>query len=1020
VYEASINGTPVSNDLLQPLETYYPKRVIYTTYDVTALLQQGANAIGVQLGNGIASLTPNSRYDKFTGTMVTPRLLAQLEVTYSDGTKTRVVSDTSWLTTSGPTTFSDWYGGEDYDARLAPANWQKPNANLSSWRSATQSSAPAVQSVLNAQMVPAVQQVGTLPTVKITQPVAGQYVFDLGTNFAGWQQLQVSGPAGTKITMTPGELLSSSGTVDQTTTGSPIYDNYTLAGTGTEVWHPHFMYHGFRYLQVAGLPTAPTTSTITGLELSTPNPIAGTFTSSNTLLNSIYQITNQAIQNNMYSVLEEDHLVFGAISRRYDVAAYYRELLRNMADDQTSNGLVPDIAPEYVVFSGGFRDDPNWGSTLVISAWQLYQTYNDITTLSTYYPNMQKYLAYLQSQASGNLLNYGLGEWAAIDTSTPAGITSTYGYYQVALTMSRIATVLGKTSDATTYATLAQQIGNAFNAKYFNAAKNTYSGGSQADDALALDMGIVPIQYRQAVLQHLVNSIKANGYHVTVGEIALPSLIRSLAQGGYSDIVYAIATRTTYPSYGYLVQSGATSLTEYWDGANGTGSQDHFMLGSINEWFNSYLGGLRADPSAVGYNKLIICPAVVGDLLSATSTYNTPYGQASSSWTRSGPTLSLQVQIPVNATATVMLPISKSQPTATTGQGFQRFQNGYAIYAIGSGSYSFTSNLSVSNLALNKTATSNNSLEYGDWGIAHLTDGNTTSITGAQGYTSNVFSSPDASSNPPYVDVDLGSNQTFSQVILYPRTSAISTSGGTPDFPVNFTIQAAPDGGSYSTVATITNQPDPAGLPQTYSFTPTNARHVRVVVTTLGNAAVGEGGANYYRLQLAELEVFNTSDLALNKTATSNNSLENGDWGIAHLTDGNTTGGSGAEGYTSNAFPSPDASSNPPYVDVDLGSNQTFSQVILYPRLDAASTSGGTADFPVNFTIQAAPDGGSYSTIVAITNQPDPFGLPQTYAFNPISARHVRVVVTTLGNAALNESAANYYRFQLAELAVLP
>ncbi len=867
VYNATVNGQAVSKGVLQPPETNYLKRVIYTTYDVTSLLQQGANSIGVELGNGIADIVSNSRYDKITGTISTPRLLAQLEITYSDGTTTRVVSDASWRTKLGPTTFSDWYGGEDYDARKAVSGWQLPGANLSSWSAASVTTAPATQTVLSAQMTPSVQVISTLRSAKITQPVSGHYVFDLGTNFAGWEQLQVSGPAGTVIKMSPGELLNSDGTVSQTTTGSPIYDTYTLAGNGTETWHPNFMYHGFRYLDVTGLPSAPTVSTISGLELSTANTPAGSFSSSNTLLNSTYKIVNQAIQNNMYSVLtdcphreklgwlEEDHLVFDSVSHAYDVAAYYQELIRNMADSQTSSGLVPSIAPEYAVFSGGFRDDPNWGSTLILSSWQLYQTYGDTATLRTYYSNMQSYLQYLQSKASGNLLNYGLGEWAAIDTSTPVGVTATYGYYQDAQAMSKIAAILGKTSDATTYTSLAQQIASAFNAKYLSTANSTYANGTQADDALALDMGIVPAQYQQPVLQHLIKAITNNGYHLSVGEIALPAVFRALDQNGQDSLLYTVMTQTTYPSYGSLVNSGATSLTEYWDGANGTGSQDHFMLGYINAWLSGHLGGIQPDASAVAYNKIVISPAVVGNLTQAASTYRTPYGQVSSSWTRSGSVVQLQVSIPANTSATIKLPVNATNPVATTGQGFQSVQNGYAVYKISSGNYTFASDLAGYSLTLKRTATSNNSLEYGGWGVANLVDGIHTSTPSSEGYTSNLFSSSNASSAPPYVDIDLGSNQSVSSVVLYPRTDAVTTSGGTPDFPVAFTIQAAPDGGSYTTVATVTNQANPAGASQKYTFPRTSARHIRVVVTTLGTPAVGESVSNAYRFQLAELEV---------------------------------------------------------------------------------------------------------------------------------------------------------------------
>jgi hypothetical protein len=304
--------------------------------------------------------------------------------------------------------------------------------------------------------------------------------------------------------------------------------------------------------------------------------------------------------------------------------------------------------------------------------------------------------------------------------------------------------------------------------------------------------------------------------------------------------------------------------------------------------------------------------------------------------------------------------------------------------------------------------------------VSRLTDGVTSSVAADEGYSSNILSSANISGSPVYVDVDLGVNQTVSQVRLFPRTDVLSTSGGTPNFPVNFTIQIAPNGGSYTTVATITGQPDPAFLPQTYSFTAVTARHVRVVVTTLGTPAAGDSGSSSYRLQLAELQVFNASDLALGKTATSNNSLESGAWGVAKLTDGVTISSSADEGYSSNVLSSANISGSPVYVEVDLGSNQAFSQVILYPRTDAVSTSGNTPNFPVNFTIQVAPSGGTYSTVATVTNQVNPYGAPQTYSFTATTARHARVVVTTLGVPAAGESGSNYYRLQLAEMQVRP
>lgn len=655
VYAASINGKPVGKSVLDPGNTDVRQRVEYATYDVAQLLRRGGNAIGIELGNGTSNSVDTTRWAKFHSSTATPRALAQLEITYADGTSTTVRTDPTWRSTAGGTTFSSWFGGEDYDARRAPAGWDTPGADLSGWRSAVVIGPPAPQTVLSARSAPPIEVVDTLRTIAVTEPKPGIRVADLGVNFAGWPQLTVSGPAGATVTMRPGELLNADGTVSQATTGSPIYDRYTLSGNGTETWHPRFAYHGFRYVQIEGLP-----ATITGLVLRAANASAGSFRSSNPLVNQIHGIIDRAIQSNMYSVLtdcphreklgwlEESHLVFDSVARNYDVAAYYRSIVRKVAEAQTPDGLVPDIAPEYDVFEGGFRDDPNWGGALVLAPLQAYQTYGDVTTLRTYYPAMVRYANYLTGKAKDGLLDYGLGDWIAFDQSTPLGVTATFGYYRVVRALATIATVLGKPGDAARWNSMADHIGQSFNKTYFDAAKHTYATGSQAADAMALDMGIVPAAERSAVYDHLIGNLRANGWLVSVGEIALPSLFRVLPD----DVIYKIATQVGRPSYGYQVRHGATSLTERWDGPTFGESQNHFMLGAIDAWFTSGLAGIRQ----MRGRDLLIKPAVVGDLTAVSGRYMTMYGEVSSDWTRTGNTVRLTVTLPANTTATVVLP----------------------------------------------------------------------------------------------------------------------------------------------------------------------------------------------------------------------------------------------------------------------------------------------------------------------------------------------------------------------------
>jgi alpha-L-rhamnosidase len=695
VLDVTVNGRPVSDAVLEPPYSAYGERLVYSTYDVTGLLHRGGNRVRVELGTGMAHVPPTpGRYEKLTRSDGTPTFLGQLEITYTDGSRDVIASDTSWRTALGATTFTNWYGGEDYDARRAPKDWSD----------AVRVASPTAG--LAARTAPPIVPVGTFRTKKITQPEDGVYVVDLGTNFAGWPRLRVSGPAGTKVTMRPGELLNDDGTVSQHTTGSPIWDSYTLSGDGTETWHPRFCYHGFRYLQLEGLPSAPDDGTVTGIVLRAGNAKAGTFTSSHGLLNDIHRIIDRAVQSNMYSVLtdcphreklgwlEQANLVFPAVARNYDVAAYYGAIVRDIAEAQTKDGLVPDIAPEFTVFSGGFRDDPNWGNVIVFAPWQMYRAYGDAATLRTYYPNMVRYVGYLSGKADGHLLDYGLGDWITFDNSTPKGVTATFGYHRAVSALARIAKVIGEDADASEYEALAGEIGAAFNAEY--ATGDTYGSGSQACDALALDMGVVPDGKKDAVLAHLVSGIEAKGYHLTVGEIALPSVFHVLSAAGRDDVIHAFATQTGNPSYGYQVVHGATSLTENWDGPTSGNSQNHFMLGAIDEWFHAGLAGLGQTDDSIAFETLLVRPAVVGDVTRAAATYETPRGHAAASWRRTGRKLRLDVTVPPGSGARVEFPVSggAGRPKATRGARWIGVANGRAVFEIGSGDWKFEGNAS--------------------------------------------------------------------------------------------------------------------------------------------------------------------------------------------------------------------------------------------------------------------------------------------------------------------------------------
>ncbi|WP_158647305.1 alpha-L-rhamnosidase [Actinoplanes sp. ATCC 53533] len=700
----TINGRPVTDAVLEPPNTDFAQRVVYTTAGVTALIRQGPNTIGVELGPGIAHvLRVPGRYTKFTGTRAVPAALVQLELSFPDGTRTRVVSDTTWRTTAGPTLLSHWYGGEDHDARRELPGWDTPAFDRSAWHRVAVVERPRVR--LAARACPPIRAVAELPTREVLRPGPGILVFDLGTNVAGWPVLDVDLAAGTVLRVRPGEQLGPDGRVlqDDESTGAPIVDTY-VTRAGRQRWHPRFTYHGFRYLEVTGLPDDAGPARVRALVLRAANDPVGGLHTSHPLINKIHDIVDRAVQSNMFSVLtdcphreklcwlEETHLVFDAVARGYDVAAYYRELAHNMADAQTGSGLVPSTAPEYVVFADRFRDDPNWGGAIIMVPWLLYREYGDLETARRLFPHMQRYLRHLATRSVRDTLDHGLGDWLATDGSTPVAVAATWGYHRAAATLSRIAGALGGLdAEARRYRDLAGRIARAFQDRFFDPGSAGYGSGSQACDAFALDLDVVPARLREATLGRLIAAIRAADDHLTVGEIALPPVLRTLAGAGRHDVVYRLLTQTTPPSYGHQVLAGATSLAEAWDGPARGLSQNHFMLGAIAGWLGRCLGGVDQARGSVGYRRLVIAPVIPGELRSMAYRTRIPYGDVRVEWLRQDDRLTLDVTVPVGATATVRVPTAGGRAAVCDDDDLRPVSTTTAAarYRVGAGRWSF-------------------------------------------------------------------------------------------------------------------------------------------------------------------------------------------------------------------------------------------------------------------------------------------------------------------------------------------
>ena len=466
VYTVQIDGQPVSPAVLEPGYSVDGK-VWYSDYDVTALLSSGSHRLSTQLGQGMWSLTSSIQGD---GRAARPNAYhvagplgfnLTLSITYADGSTDVVRSDTSWKTHLGGTTFSTWYGGEDYDATVLPG-WALPTTALdSSWTSAV--AASALNSLVLAPKIGApIEQTDTITAKTVTPHATANgitWVFDLGTQLSGWAQLSVTAPRGEKITMRPSERLGSDGLVDQTSMkfDGSVFDRYTAAGTGPEVWHEQFRYTGFRYVQVEGLPPwqTPTPGMITGLVLRTAVAATGTFTSSDQTLTGVHTLVNRAMQGNMYSVLtdcpdreklgwlEQSWLVYPALADNFDMHAYARRMEQIIADGQSSAGRVAATAPEYFVFPPPYDVEPNWSGAVVELPWQMFQTYGDRQVLSDFWSVMQSYVGYLSSRANNNLITTGLGDWVTIAPHPPsATLIASIGWAQTLYRMADIGTVL--------------------------------------------------------------------------------------------------------------------------------------------------------------------------------------------------------------------------------------------------------------------------------------------------------------------------------------------------------------------------------------------------------------------------------------------------------------------------------------------------------------------------------------------------------------------------------------------------
>lgn len=687
-FTAALNGEAVSDHVLEPGWSDYRKTCFYTVYDVTELLRLGENAIGCKLGNGMYHV-PGGRYVYYERSYGRMKLLVQLNITYADGTASQVVTDKSWRRGPSPITFCCLYGGEDYDGRRAQEGYSRPDfAETDAWGPAPAAEPPAGRLVC--QPTAPLRVMRRYAPAGVTQVRGDAWLYDFGTNFSGWASLVVranGAPAGTAVTMTPGELLGADGMPDQRVTGRGYHWLYRLNGQELQRFAPDFTYTGFRYVLLEGAAPAgrgapagvPFVESLEGEFIYPDMAQTGSFSCSNPLFNQIHQLVCQAILSNTKSYLtdcphrerlgwlEQTHLIAPGLMYNYDMENLYAKIRQDMADAQHDDGLVPDICPEYVHFGyhRGFVDSPEWGSACILAPWYAYQRWGDRRTLETHYAGMKKYLAYLTGKTHHGVLHHGLGDWLDIgpnrpwSQNTPVPLVATAVYYCDICTLKKIARLLGRTGDEKRLETLRRRVFAEYNAQFCDDQTARYATGSQAAQALSLAAGLVPASRREKVVQKLREDIEHRGWRITAGDVGHPFLITACIGENLGDAVYRMTNRTDVPGYGYQLACGATTLTEEWDGPDPQhphGSQNHFMLGGIEEWFYSGLGGVRLLHSELPFGEVEIAPYVPPEMDACAVRIRHPFGDIRTAWRREGGSLLYEITVPPNLRAHLALP----------------------------------------------------------------------------------------------------------------------------------------------------------------------------------------------------------------------------------------------------------------------------------------------------------------------------------------------------------------------------
>lgn len=718
-YQAFLNGKCVSEDLLTPSITFYSETVYYNTYDVTRLVHGGDNALGVILGNGRYFWVRGSGMEGFG----LPRLLAQLVIEYADGTQKIIASDETWKVTSkGPIVANNEFDGEEYDMRKELSGWNVSGYNDAAWKNADIMSVPCKR--LRAQPCPSVAVMERLRPLSVTRLASGKVLIDMGQNMVGRLNASFQGKEGQKVIMRFAELINPDSTlyVANLRTAQAT-DVFTPAADGRFSWAPVFVYHGFRYVEIDGIEGRPDTDDFVGEVMYDKMKCTGDFETSNAVVNQIFKNAYWGIRGNYHNMptdcpqRDERHGWLGdratgcwGESFMFDNALLYRKWLQDIEESQREDGVVSAVSPRFwTIYSG----DVTWPSVYILAAEMLYRHYGDTTAIIRHYDSMKRWVEYIcqNSMKDGLVVRDEWGDWCMPPESpelihsqdplrkTDGAILGSTTFYGLLYKMMEFARLTEHPEDVDNYRTHAEVLKKAYNKRFFNYETAQYGNNSVTGNLLSLRYGLVPEGYEQRVFQNVVDKTEKDCKgHVSAGVVGIQHLMRGLTEYGRKDLAYKIVTNTDYPSWGYMIEKGATTIWELWNGdtaAPDMNSANHVMLlGDLLIWYYENLAGIKNAEESVGFRHIEMKPCFPDGLSYVKASYQSVSGEIASHWSRTGKEFSWEVTIPANCSATVYLPVAlhPEKPEAVRAHSIKRAGE-YWVVELGSGDYRFQSKI---------------------------------------------------------------------------------------------------------------------------------------------------------------------------------------------------------------------------------------------------------------------------------------------------------------------------------------